>query len=81
MEFVLESPLDMHLHLREGEMMERVTPLTAEHFSGAIIMPNLVPPVDHLERLLVYRDQINKAKGAAVFDPMMMLFFRNYSES
>jgi dihydroorotase len=81
MEFVLEAPLDMHLHLREGAMMERVTPLTAEHFSGAIIMPNLVPPVDNLARLQTYRDQINAAKGAHVFDPLMMLFFRNYSEA
>jgi dihydroorotase len=80
MEFVFDSPLDMHLHLREGAMMERVTPLSAEHFSGAIIMPNLVPPVDNLERLQVYRDQINVAKGDAVFDPLMMLFFRKYSE-
>jgi dihydroorotase len=81
MEFVFDSPLDMHLHLREGAMMERVTPLSAEHFSGAIIMPNLVPPVDNLERLQVYRDQINVAKGDAVFDPLMMLFFRKYSEA
>lgn len=79
MEFVLESPLDMHLHLRDGAMMERVTPLTADHFAGAIIMPNLVPPVDNLERLLSYRDQINAAKGTATFDPLMMLFFRNYT--
>ena len=42
-------------------------------------MPNLVPPVDNLERLQVYRDQINVAKGDTVFDPLMMLFFRNYS--
>ena len=62
-------------------MMERVTPLTAEHFCGAIIMPNLVPPVDHLARLLSYRDAINVAKGNRVFDPLMMLFFRNYSEA
>jgi dihydroorotase len=44
-------------------------------------MPNLVPPVDNLERLRVYRDQINVAKGDTVFDPLMMLFFRNYSEA
>ncbi|HAQ58333.1 MAG TPA: dihydroorotase [Opitutae bacterium] len=81
MEFVFDSPLDMHLHLREGAMMERVTPLTAEHFSGAIIMPNLVPPVDNLDRLQKYRDQINVAKGDTTFDPLMMLFFRNYSEA
>jgi len=29
----------------------------------------------------VYRDQINVAKGDTVFDPLMMLFFRNYSEA
>ncbi len=81
MEFTIESPLDMHLHLREGAMMERVTPLSSEHFSGAIIMPNLVPPVDNLERLLEYRAGIDAAKGDHVFDPLMMLFFRNYTEA
>ena len=53
MEFVVTSPLDMHLHLREGAMMERVTPLSAQHFAAAIIMPNLVPPVDHLSLALL----------------------------
>lgn len=62
-------------------MAELVTPLTAVDFSGAIIMPNLVPPVDNLQRLQQYRDQINAAKGDAVFEPLMMLFFRNYSEA
>lgn len=62
-------------------MAELVTPLTAADFSGAIIMPNLVPPVDNLPRLLQYRDQINAAKGDAVFEPLMMLFFRDYSEA
>ncbi len=81
MEFTIESPLDMHLHLREGAMMERVTPLTAEHFAAAIVMPNLVPPVDNLERLLEYRAGIEAAKGDRTFDPLMMLFFRNYSEA
>jgi dihydroorotase len=79
MKFVIESPLDMHLHVREGAMLERVTPLTAAHFAGAIIMPNLVPPVDNLERLLWYREQIIAAKGDATFAPLMMLFFRNYT--
>ena len=45
MSLVLESPLDMHLHLREGDMLDRVAPLSAAHFAGAVIMPNLVPPV------------------------------------
>ncbi|MGZ0707002.1 dihydroorotase [Coraliomargarita sp. W4R53] len=81
MEFTINSPIDMHLHLREGAMLERVTPLTSEHFSAAIIMPNLVPPVDSLERLLEYRKEIEAAQGGDVFDPLMMLFFRQYSEA
>lgn len=81
MKLTLHSPIDMHLHLREGAMMERVTPLTSGDFAAAIIMPNLVPPVDNLERLLQYRAQIEAAKGGDVFDPLMMLFFRKYSEA
>jgi len=81
MEFTINAPIDMHLHLREGAMMERVTPLTSAHFSAAIIMPNLVPPVDNLERLLQYRKEIGAAKGGDLFDPLMMLFFRQYSEA
>ena len=81
MEFVLESPIDMHLHVREGAMQERVTPLTAADFAAAVIMPNLVPPVDNLERLLGYRSEIEAAAGEAAFDPLMMLFFRSYSEA
>ena len=42
--FHLESPLDMHLHLREGDMLRLVAPLSARTFAGAVIMPNLVPP-------------------------------------
>jgi Dihydroorotase len=78
MEFTIESPIDMHLHLREGAMMDLVTPLTSKDFAAAIIMPNLVPPVDNLERLLEYRKGIEAARGDDVFDPLMMLFFRNY---
>lgn len=81
-EITLRSPLDMHLHLRDGDMMKLVTPLTAETFSGAVIMPNLVPPVDHLERLLGYRERILESLGGHQFDPYMMLFFRgDYTEA
>ncbi|MFM7180709.1 MAG: dihydroorotase [Verrucomicrobiales bacterium] len=78
---LLDSPLDMHLHLRDGKMLEVVAPLSAETFAGAIIMPNLVPPVDSLERLLAYRERILAACAGHDFDPLMMLFFRDYSET
>ncbi|WP_269540659.1 dihydroorotase [Cerasicoccus fimbriatus] len=81
MEIKLKSPLDMHLHLREGEMLKTVAPLTSQHFSGAIIMPNLVPPVDNLDRLLAYRDEILAATAGDDFEPFMTLFFRSYTRA
>ena len=42
---VITRPDDWHLHVRDGEGLKSVVPHTAEHFSRAIIMPNLVPPV------------------------------------
>ncbi|MGJ8673708.1 dihydroorotase [Rubritalea sp.] len=81
-EITLRSPLDMHLHLRDGDMMKLVTPLTAETFSGAVIMPNLVPPVDSLELLLGYKERIMANLGGNQFDPYMMFFFRgDYTEA
>ena len=47
----IKSPLDMHLHLRDEEMLKVVAPLSAKSFSGAIVMPNLVPPITTIEAL------------------------------
>ena len=75
----LQSPLDMHLHMREGAMLQTVAPLSAGPFAGALIMPNLSTPVDSLDRLLAYRAAIEGAVGGATFQPYMTLFFRHYS--
>ncbi|MGZ8548577.1 MAG: dihydroorotase, partial [Sulfuricurvum sp.] len=32
----LTMPLDMHVHLRDGEMLHTVAPLTSYSFSGAL---------------------------------------------
>jgi dihydroorotase len=77
---LLHSPLDMHLHLREGAMLHTVTPLSAQAFAGAVIMPNLVPPVDNQERLERYRASIRAASDGALFEPYMTLFFKAYDE-
>ncbi len=41
----IRRPDDWHVHLRDGEMLERVAPYTARQFARAIVMPNLAPPV------------------------------------
>ena len=79
MDIRLESPLDMHLHLREGDMLDLTVPLSADHFAGAVIMPNLVVPVDSLGHLRDYRKAIEFYCHDKNFRPYMTLFFRNYS--
>ncbi len=76
MQIKLNNPLDMHLHLRDGEMLETVGPLSADSFSGAIIMPNLLPPITDKASLLGYKQRINSAIGDRDFTLYMTLFFK-----
>lgn len=78
MEITLHSPLDMHLHLRDGNMMKLVAPLS-DDFAGAVIMPNLVPPVTTPEMMDAYRRRAAEAIGAP-FTPLMTLFFKPYTQ-
>lgn len=79
--FSLHSPLDMHIHFREGDMLRRVAPLSAGTFAGGVIMPNLVPPVDNPGRLRRYEAEIREAVDGRAFEPYMTLFMRPYAES
>ncbi len=78
--FSLHAPLDMHIHFREGDMLRCVAPLSAGTFAGGVIMPNLVPPVDNLDRLDRYEQEVREAVGDCAFEPFMTLFMRSYTE-
>lgn len=75
--FLINSALDMHLHLRDDEMLKLVGPLSSETFSGALIMPNLVPPITTKEALLAYKQRIIEATKGYDFTPHVTLFFKN----
>ena len=77
MQLTLNSPLDMHLHLRDGEMLKTVAPLSAHSFAAAIVMPNLVPPVTTIDAVKTYKIRILEAIGNEKFDPLMTLFFQD----
>ena len=62
-------------------MMKLVTPLTTETFAGAVVMPNLVPPVTNLEMLHAYEQRIRESAQGHAFDPYMVLFFKDYTEA
>lgn len=76
MQITLISPLDMHLHLRDESMLNTVGPLSSQSFSGAIIMPNLVPPVSSQEELISYKSRILEVCNTNTFTPYMTLFFK-----
>ena len=77
MQITLDAPLDMHLHLRDGEMARLVTPCSARTFAGAVIMPNLVPPVTDAAAMQNYAERILQAADGCDFRPYMTLFFKN----
>ncbi len=71
----LTRPDDWHLHLRDGAMLNAVTPETARDFGRAIVMPNLVPPVVTGAQAAAYRDRIRAAIPAgSSFQPLMTLY-------
>lgn len=74
---VLKNPLDMHLHLRDGVMMRAVLPFSARSFLGALIMPNLTPPIDSLESARAYEKRIlecAKQVGCDDFTPLCAIY-------
>ena len=74
-QLTIRRPDDWHLHLRDGAMLRAVLPETARHFSRAIIMPNLVPPVVTLADAVAYRDRILAALPRDMaFEPLMTLY-------
>lgn len=81
MKISIDSPLDMHLHLRQGEMLKQVLPFSAASFAGAVIMPNLVSPVDDRDKLFRYLEEITSLCDNELFKPYMTLFFRSYTRS
>jgi dihydroorotase len=69
----IRRPDDWHVHLRDGEMLQRVAPHTARQFARAIVMPNLVPPITTAAAAEAYRERIVAAAGAE-FTPLMTCY-------
>jgi len=76
-EIILDSPLDMHLHLRDGEMLRKVVKHSVKHFSGALVMPNTEPIIDSLDMVKAYWREISHCH-TDIFVPYMTLYFKTY---
>ncbi|MFL6722122.1 MAG: dihydroorotase [Sphingomonas sp.] len=69
----IRRPDDWHVHLRDGEMLQKVAPYTARQFARAIVMPNLSPPVTSIEAASAYRQRVVAAAGPG-FTPLMTCY-------
>lgn len=72
---VIPMPDDMHVHLRQGEMLKNVFPFTGTEYGRALVMPNTDPPIVTAGDLLRYREDIialctGLAEG---FEPLMTI--------
>ncbi|KAK7178164.1 dihydroorotase [Paraphaeosphaeria sporulosa] len=58
-EIELPAAFDAHVHLRDGEMSQLVTPTIRQGGVNQVyVMPNLVPPVTTVQQCLEYRDRL-----------------------
>ncbi len=71
----ITRPDDWHIHLRDGDALERTTADAAKVFARAIVMPNLVPPITNAGQALAYKERITRCipKGTT-FEPLMVLY-------
>ena len=71
----ITRPDDWHVHLRDDAYLEATVSDIARTFGRAIVMPNLVPPVDNIEAAGQYRDRIiQKIPEETRFQPLMTLY-------
>jgi dihydroorotase len=75
----IRKPDDWHVHLRDGEMLQRVAPYTARQFARAIVMPNLVPPVTNVEAARDYRRRILQVTEPG-FTPLMTCYLTDQTD-
>jgi dihydroorotase len=77
----IRRPDDWHVHLRDGDMLAAVAPLTARRFARAIVMPNLVPPVTTAAAARAYRERIRAAVPASMgFTPLMTAYLTDATD-
>jgi dihydroorotase len=74
-ELIITKPDDMHLHLREGDILKYACSDTERQFARAIVMPNLKTPIKSVKQAEKYYQDIKKYTTHSNFEPLMTLFF------
>ena len=77
----IRRPNDLHVHFRDGDMLNAVVPYTARQMGRAIVMPNLVPPVTTAHMADDYRKRIiNAVPNGCDFTPMMTCYLTDNTD-
>ena len=80
-EIQIKQPDDMHLHLRDGEVLRSILKYSIHDFGRAIIMPNVVPPITSAAMAKIYRNQILAALPIGhPFEPLMTLYLTDSTD-
>ncbi len=78
-ELHIRKPDDFHCHLRDGEMLDVVLPITASQFARALVMPNLSPKILNLDDVRQYRERIVSRLNNSSFQPLMSLYVNDHT--
>lgn len=70
----IKLPNDMHVHFREGNLLDFAVNATAEHFHHAVAMPNLKDPITNYKKALKYFDQIVSVLKYSHFKPLVTMY-------
>lgn len=71
-EISIRTPDDLHLHLRQGDLMKYLVAETAKVFGRVLVMPNTLPPVTTAETL----QQYHRALTAVGTDLQFLMTFK-----
>jgi dihydroorotase len=71
----LVRPDDWHVHLRDGDYLVNTVTDMARYFGRAVVMPNLIPPIDTPDAARDYQKRIvSYIPPGSVFSPLMTLY-------
>lgn len=75
---IINKPDDWHVHFRDEQLLAHTVAATAQHFSRALVMPNLKPALTSVDALLAYRTRIMAAVPEhSTFNPFMTFYLND----
>ncbi len=69
------KPDDWHVHFREGELLKILVKETSKIYNRAVVMPNLITPIQNEKNATLYKNQILKnSSNNRSFEPLITIY-------